>query len=75
MTDFLEITLAWLGGGRSRPDAWRIQGASSIDLHASNKSDIAGQALTYIGQLYEIEREVKSLSAEERQKIRMSGCN
>ena len=43
-----------------------------FDLHASNKSDIAGQALTYIGQLYEIEREVKSLSAEERQKVRQT---
>ena len=38
----------------------------------SNKSQIAGQALTYIGQLYKIEREVKSLSAEERQKIRQT---
>ena len=43
-----------------------------FDLHVSNKSEIAGQALTYIGQLYEIEREVKSLSAEERQKIRQT---
>ena len=41
-----------------------------FDLHVSNKSQIAGQALTYIGQLCEIEREVKSLSAEERQEIR-----
>ena len=30
-----------------RPDAWRIQGVSSIDLHASNKSQIAAQALDY----------------------------
>ncbi|MDP2366863.1 IS66 family transposase [Rhodoferax sp.] len=43
-----------------------------FDLHVSNKSQIAGQALTYIGQLYEIEREVKSLSAEERQEIRQT---
>ena len=41
-----------------------------FELYVSNKSEIAGLALTYIGQLYEIEREVKSLSAEERQKIR-----
>ena len=55
-----------------KQDVWPIRGASSIDLHVSNQSEIAGQALTYIGQLYEIEREVKSLSAEERQKIRQA---
>lgn len=41
-----------------------------FDLHASNKSKIAQQALTYIGQLYEVEREVKNLSADERGRIR-----
>jgi transposase len=41
-----------------------------FDLHVSNKSEIAQQALTYIGQLYEIEREVKHLSADERGRIR-----
>jgi len=43
-----------------------------FELHVSNKSEIAGQALTYIGQLCEIEREVKSLTADERQKIRQT---
>ena len=43
-----------------------------FDLHVSNQSQIAGQALAYIGQLYEIEREVKSFGADERQKIRQS---
>ena len=41
-----------------------------FDLHVSNKSEIAQQALTYIGQLYEIEREVKHLSTDERGRIR-----
>ena len=41
-----------------------------FDLHVSNKSEIAQQALTYIGQLYEVEREVKHLSADERGRIR-----
>lgn len=41
-----------------------------FDLHASNKSEIAQQALTYIGQLYELERQVKHLDAEERGRIR-----
>jgi transposase len=41
-----------------------------FDLHVSNKSEIAQQALTYIGQLYEIEREVKHLKPDERCRIR-----
>ena len=41
-----------------------------FDLHVANKSEIAQQALTYIGQLYEVEREVKHLSADERGSIR-----
>ena len=43
-----------------------------FDLHVSNKSEIAQQALTYIGQLYEVEREVKHLSADERGRIRQT---
>ena len=34
-----------------------------FDLHVSNKSQIAGQALSYISALYDVEREVKSLTA------------
>ncbi len=41
-----------------------------FDLSVSNKSEIAQQALIYIGQLYEVEREVKHLSADERGRIR-----
>ena len=43
-----------------------------FELHASNKSQIAQQALQYIGQLYEAEREVKSLRADERLQIRQA---
>ena len=43
-----------------------------FDLHVSNKSEIAQQALTYIAQLYKIEREVKHLSADERLRIRQT---
>ena len=43
-----------------------------FDLHASNKSEIAQQALTYIAQLYKVEREVKNLSANERLRIRQT---
>jgi len=41
-----------------------------FDLHVSNKSEIAQQALTYIGQLYEVEREAKHLSVDERGRLR-----
>ena len=43
-----------------------------FDLHVSNKSESAQQALTYIAQLYKIEREVKHLSADERLRIRQT---
>lgn len=41
-----------------------------FDLHASNKSQIAGQACTYISQLYDVERELKHLNAHERLAVR-----
>ncbi|MDI4661919.1 MULTISPECIES: IS66 family transposase [Cobetia] len=41
-----------------------------VDLHVAGKSQIAGQAIELIGQLYQVEREVQSLSAEERQRLR-----
>jgi transposase len=43
-----------------------------FELHASNKSQLAQQALQYIAQLYEVEREVKSLSTDERRQIRQA---
>ena len=43
-----------------------------FELHANHQSQLAAQALHYIAQLYEIEREVKSLCAGERQRIRQA---
>ena len=43
-----------------------------FELHASNQSQIAGQALSYISALYEVEREVKYLTADERLHIRQA---
>lgn len=37
-----------------------------FDPHASNKSQLAEQALTYIGALYEIERELATLDSDTR---------
>lgn len=41
-----------------------------FDLHASNKSQIAHSALEQIGRIYDIEREVKELTPDERRRIR-----
>ena len=49
-----------------------MRGVSSIELHASNKSQIASQALSYISALYDVEREVKPLSIDERLHIRQA---
>ena len=38
-----------------------------FDLSVANKSQIAAQAVEYIGQLYEVERRVQSLTAAERE--------
>ncbi|WP_176026306.1 IS66 family transposase, partial [Robbsia andropogonis] len=40
------------------------------ELHTSNKSQIAEEALQHIGQLYEIEREVHDLEPDERHERR-----
>jgi transposase len=40
------------------------------DLHVANQSQIASQALGYIGQLYEIEREAAELSPAQRRQLR-----
>ena len=41
-----------------------------FDLHAAHKSQIAGFALEQFAKVYDIEREVKELSADQRQAIR-----
>jgi transposase len=43
-----------------------------FDLHVSNKSQIAVQALLYISQLYDVERDAKHLHAHERRQIRQT---
>lgn len=43
-----------------------------FDLHVSSKSEIAGQAVAYISQLYDVEREIKLLKPDERLAIRQA---
>ena len=40
------------------------------DLHAANQSQIAGDALAQIGQLYDIERQAKDLNHQQRLQLR-----
>lgn len=40
------------------------------DLHQANKSDIAAEALRYIGELYAVERETRDMPPDQRQRIR-----
>ena len=42
-----------------------------FDLHASNKSQIAQSALEQIARIYDIEREIKELPTDARQRIRL----
>ncbi len=41
-----------------------------FDLLAANKSQLAEQALLTIGALYEVERQAKDMSEEDRRRIR-----
>jgi len=41
-----------------------------FDLHAANQSELASQALEYIGELYAIERDAKTLHSTERWRLR-----
>ena len=43
-----------------------------FDLHVAAKSQIAGQACAYISELYDIEREIKTIKPDERLKIRQT---
>ena len=43
-----------------------------FDLHVSSKSQIAGQACTYISQLYDVERDARHLNTAERLQIRQA---
>ncbi|KEA62934.1 Mobile element protein [Marinobacterium lacunae] len=41
-----------------------------IELHVAGKSQIAGQAVDYIKQLYKVEQDARDLTADERQQLR-----
>ncbi|WP_369665104.1 IS66 family transposase [Variovorax sp. V116] len=43
-----------------------------VELHTANKSQIAEAGIQYFARLYEIERKVKDLGSDERQRIRQA---
>jgi transposase len=51
---------------------WAHARRKFFELHVANKSQIAEQALAFIGQLYEIERMVAGASEQERLRIRQT---
>ncbi len=51
---------------------WAHARRKFFELHVANKSQIAEQALAFIGQLYEIERMVAGASEDERLRIRQT---
>ena len=42
-----------------------------VELHAANKSSVAGTALELIGQLYDVERDIRELDADSRLRHRI----
>jgi len=49
---------------------WAHARRKLFDLHESAKSQIAGEALKIIGELYDVERDVRDLDAGQRRQIR-----
>jgi len=59
-----------MGEGVQEAGCWAHARRKFFELHAANKSQIAEQALVQIGQLYEIERQGQSATADERLTLR-----
>ncbi len=49
---------------------WAHARRKFFELHVANKSEIAHQALLQIGQIYEVERQLQEVNADERRRIR-----
>ena len=63
---------ATLTKGVTECGCWSHARRKFFDLYENAKSQIAGEALTFFSQLYDVEREVQDLDAEERRRIRQS---
>ena len=56
--------------GVTEAGCWAHARRKFFDLHAANQSQLATQALDYIGELYAIERDAKTLDATQRRRLR-----
>jgi len=61
---------AALAQGLTECGCWAHARRKFFDLHENAKSQIAGEALKFIGQLYDVERDAQDLKPEARQRIR-----
>jgi transposase len=61
---------AALAQGMTECGCWAHARRKFFDLHENAKSQIAGEALKFIGQLYDVERDVQGLDAEARHRVR-----
>ena len=51
---------------------WARARRKFFDLYENAKSQIAGEALKFIGQLYDVERDIQNLDAEDRRRARQA---
>ena len=58
--------------GITEAGCWAHARRKFFDLHASSQSPMAAQALAYIGQLYEVEREAREQAAKQRGLLRQA---
>lgn len=61
---------SWLRAGHHRNRLHSLARRKFFDLHVANKSQLAEQALCSIGGLYEVERQAKDMSDEDRWRLR-----
>lgn len=58
--------------GITEAGCWAHARRKFFDLHVSNQSAVAAQAVQYIGELYEVEREARGLSGDQRRTLRQT---
>jgi hypothetical protein len=58
--------------GITEAGCWAHARRKFFDLHTSSQSPMAAQALDYIGQLYEVEREARGLPGDHRHGLRQA---
>lgn len=58
--------------GITEAGCWAHARRKFFDLHVSSQSAVAAQALAYIGQLYEVEREARGLCPDQRRVLRQT---